>query len=312
MLTVASTTATSPSQSSSVAVGAAGDDDRADQDHAVDGVRAGHQRRVQGRRDLRDDLEADEDAEDEDREQRRCRPSGAHLHASRAGRTAPAVVRDPAAGDDLVVEVQGTTPSLIMSSSRSATVARVEPAARRPASATARSRRPTPWRRRSTTSSPATEPSTLPPDSAARSTTTDPGRIASTIARVTSSGAGRPGTAAVVMTASAAATYGVEQLALALRPGPRSSRGRTRRRPRAPRGRARRTWRPSSAPRRPRRRARRRPRRPRRAAWPSRSPAGRRRRRRARAPCAGGTVPAAVMSSGKNLGSRSAATSAQR
>ena len=55
------------------------------------------------------------------------------------------------------------------------------------------------------TSSPATEPSTLPPVSAARSTTTDPGPMVSTIWRVTSSGAGRPGTAAVVISASAAA-----------------------------------------------------------------------------------------------------------
>ena len=49
------------------------------------------------------------------------------------------------------------------------------------------------------TSSPATDPSTLPPDSAARSTTTDPGRIARTMSAVTRSGAGRPGIAAVVI-----------------------------------------------------------------------------------------------------------------
>ena len=58
------------------------------------------------------------------------------------------------------------------------------------------------------TSSPATEPSTLPPDSAARSTTTDPGRIARTMSAVTRSGAGRPGIAAVVISTSAAATCG--------------------------------------------------------------------------------------------------------
>ena len=59
------------------------------------------------------------------------------------------------------------------------------------------------------TTSPATAPSTLPPVSAARSTTTEPGFICSTIALVTSSGALRPGTAAVVISASASATYGV-------------------------------------------------------------------------------------------------------
>ena len=103
-----------------------------------------------------------------------------------------------------------------------------------------------------------------------------------------------------------------EQVALALRRGRRSSRGRSRRSPPAPRGRARRTWRPSSAPRRPRRPGRRTPPRPRRAAWPSRSPAARRRRRRARAPWPAGSCPAAVISSGKKDGSRSAATSAAR
>ena len=61
------------------------------------------------------------------------------------------------------------------------------------------------------TTSPATEPSTLPPVSAARSTTTEPGFICSTIADVTSIGAVRPGTAAVVISASAFAMYGVSR-----------------------------------------------------------------------------------------------------
>ena len=59
-------------------------------------------------------------------------------------------------------------------------------------------------------------------------------------------------------------------------------------------------------------RARRTPRRPRRAAWPWRSPAARRHPAPSTSTLAGGTVPAAVMSSGKNAGSRSAATSAAR
>jgi len=41
--------------------------------------------------------------------------------------------------------------------------------------------------------------STLPPASAARSTVTEPGRMLSTMSRVTSTGARRPGTSAVVM-----------------------------------------------------------------------------------------------------------------
>src|SRR5664280_2585449 len=45
----------------------------------------------------------------------------------------------------------------------------------------------------------------LPPLSAARSTMTDPGRIPATISSVTSTGARRPGMAAVVMTMSATA-----------------------------------------------------------------------------------------------------------
>ncbi len=49
-------------------VGRAGDDDRAEQDDPVDRVGAGHQRGVQRRGDLGDHLDADEDAEDEDRQ----------------------------------------------------------------------------------------------------------------------------------------------------------------------------------------------------------------------------------------------------
>src|SRR5689334_3142043 len=47
-----------------------GDEHRADEDDAVDGVRARHQRRVQRRRDLRDDGEAAQDREDEDGQRR--------------------------------------------------------------------------------------------------------------------------------------------------------------------------------------------------------------------------------------------------
>ena len=53
-----------------------------------------------------------------------------------------------------------------------------------------------------TTSSPGSVSSQLPPVSAARSTITEPGRIASTPQAGISFGAGRPGIAAVVITAS--------------------------------------------------------------------------------------------------------------
>ena len=66
------------------------------------------------------------------------------------------------------------------------------------------------------TSSPGCEPSTLPPVSAARSTTTEPGFMPSTIAAVTSSGAARPGTAAVVISDVGGGDVRREQLALAL------------------------------------------------------------------------------------------------
>ena len=57
-----------------------------------------------------------------------------------------------------------------------------------------------------TTTSPGSVSSQLPPVSAAMSTSTEPGRMRATISAVMSFGAGRPGTAAVVITQSAAAT----------------------------------------------------------------------------------------------------------
>ncbi len=70
------------------------------------------------------------------------------------------------------------------------------------------SRRTCPSGTSTASSSPATAPSTLPPDSAARSTTTLPGFMPASMPAVTSSGARRPGTAAVVISTSAAATCG--------------------------------------------------------------------------------------------------------
>src|SRR6266850_2235778 len=76
-----------------VLVAEAGDEHRSDNHDPVDRVRAGHQRRVQQRRHLRDHLEAEEDREDQDRqledEQRRV------AHAATSSRwvtQAPAVI----------------------------------------------------------------------------------------------------------------------------------------------------------------------------------------------------------------------------
>ena len=162
----------------------------------------------------------------------------------------------------------------------------------------------------STISSPGRVSSQLPPVSAARSTITEPARIARTASAVISFGAGRPGIAAVVITASNcgiracssacwAACCSARQLArvaaLGLLADERRGRGTSRRatRPvRAPPG-ARRTP-DTTAPRR-------------RAVAIACSPA-------TPAPStstfAGGIVPAAVISIGKKRGSRSAAISA--
>ena len=66
----------------------------------------------------------------------------------------------------------------------------------------AMARAPTSLMPPSSTVSPASLPSTLPPLSAARSNTTEPGFIERTISAVTMRGALRPGICAVVMTMS--------------------------------------------------------------------------------------------------------------
>ncbi len=191
MLIVASTTATSPSAQLRASVGVAGDQDRADQDDAVDRVGAGHQRRVQRRGDLGDHLEADEDAEDEDRQ-----PDDGLAHAL------VAVALQGAAGR-LVPDVA------VVGDARSRRRSRRRSRARRRALVGSRVIRVTRFDdvlgveprgrarhlRRHVRAAPdlgvadphrlgrAAEPSTLPPVSAARSTTTDPGFICSTISR---------------------------------------------------------------------------------------------------------------------------------
>ena len=162
-----------------------------------------------------------------------------------AGRLVPdrAVVGHAAAGHDLVVEVGREPPCRLVLAGHQGDqvddVLGVEPARPGRASGSARCAPPQTCALPIRTTSPATEPSTLPPDSAARSTTTEPGFICSTIARgdqqrrlpAGHGGGGdqRVGGGDVRRRAARAAG----------RPGPRSSRGRSRRRPRGSRARGR-------------------------------------------------------------------------
>ena len=84
----------------------------AEDDDAVDRVGPAHQRRVQRVRDLRDDLEADEGGEDEDRE------LGQEVH-QRSGHLP--VAGDAGAADDLVLEVERRARPPRRSSARAAT-----------------------------------------------------------------------------------------------------------------------------------------------------------------------------------------------
>ena len=229
--------------------------------------------------------------------------------ARRSARPPPRA-RHAGAGDDLVVPVERAARRRARACcEQRGDVARVELARVRTASCAAGSSARRSSRRRSTTSSPGSVSSQLPPVSAARSTITEPGRIARTAAAVTSFGAGRPGIAAVVMTTS---NSGIRCLERGLLRGlllaasaPARSRPRSPRRRRRDRGTSRRATRPARRP----PGGRRTPTRPRRAGARSRSPAGPRRPRRSRAPSPAATVPAAVISIGKNSRSRSAASS---
>ena len=159
------------------------------------------------------------------------------------------------------------------------------------------------------TTSPGTVSSQLPPVSAARSTITEPGRMRSTALAGISFGAGRPGTAAVVITTSksgirsssaaccCACSSGVSSrrvAALGLLARGRRARGTPRRGSRP-------------APSRPA--ARRTRRRRRRAGARSRSPAGPATPAPITSARTGAIVPAAVISIGKSFGTRSAARS---
>ena len=154
-------------------------------DDAVNRVRAGHQRRVQHRRHLRDDFEADEDRECEHGQlvdQLRC-----SLHELQdGGMDDGAAAADEAAGDHVVVRGRARRAVLAAQRQQFGDVAGVQPGWR----ATASQRRGCGRRRWSrssrTTVSPGSVSSQLPPASAARSTITEPGRMAATISAVIS------------------------------------------------------------------------------------------------------------------------------
>src|SRR5689334_20548545 len=169
--------------------------DAAEHDDAVDRVRTAHQRRVERVRHLRDDLEADERRQHQDRQF--CEQT----HAA-----TPAALRAPSC---TISPSRTTQPPFITSSSKS-----------RPRSSRAKTLRPEsleacsgmlygPLSGAATTTplsvtnvSPGRASSQLPPASAARSTITDPARIPATASAEISFGAGRPGTSAVVTIAS--------------------------------------------------------------------------------------------------------------
>src|SRR6266849_1790008 len=177
-----------------------------DQNDAVDCVRPRHQRRVKDGRHLRDHLEPDEDGQHENREL----VEELVVHAAETTCLArsltispPCVTHDPLVMSS--VKSRLIAPSFTRWRSRLATLrayswlvvnAMVEGMLRVPMIVTPLT----------STSLPATVSSTLPPVSAARSTITDPGRMPLTISPVTSRGARRPGTAAVVITTSDFAT----------------------------------------------------------------------------------------------------------
>src|SRR5262249_9870382 len=187
------------------------DEHGARQDDAVDRVRRGHQRGVQGRGHLADDLEPDQQREHEDgdigeqfRGHDAVPPWGSP--ASRAAvagwTTAPSCVMTTPAwiSSD---RPMASSPSATMGS-RSARTLRANAADAAVGTVAARPPAPitvTPFS--VTVSASGTEPETLPPSGPApMSTITEPAAIALIASSVTSSGGRRPGTCAVVMTTS--------------------------------------------------------------------------------------------------------------
>src|SRR5688500_14473112 len=189
----------------------ADDEQVARQHDPVDRFRERHQRGVQHRRHLRDHLETDEHRKDEDRDL-----------IDQAHGAPPAVAGAPTASRTRSFTIWPScvtaAPAVISSSKSSASSPSGARWVRRFTTLFAYSRLEWKgiWLGRLSVASivtpsftvtvPGAVSSQFPPVSAAMSTTTEPGRMARTISALTSLGAGRPGTAAVVITMSAAAT----------------------------------------------------------------------------------------------------------
>src|SRR4051812_16256899 len=147
------------------------DEQAAEEHDPVNRVRAGHQRRVQHRRDLRDHLEPEEDREHEHRQLGDEGRGVAHTatSASRLVTQAPATISSSQSSTNSPSRTNSpTSDATLRESSWLACVGIVE----------GRFVVPTIVTSDSTTSSPGTVSSQLPPVSAARSTITDPERIA--------------------------------------------------------------------------------------------------------------------------------------
>src|SRR5262249_55687914 len=192
------------------------DEHGARQDDAVDRVRRGHQRGVQGRGHLADDLEPDQQREHEDGdigEQFRGHGAAPPLGSpvSRAAvsgwTTAPSCVMTTPAWISSVRSMASSPSATICS--RSALTLRANAADAAVGTVAARMPAPITVAPFSVTVSGAgTEPATWPPSGPGpMSTITEPAAIALTASQVTSSGGRRPGTCAVVMTTSCRAMW---------------------------------------------------------------------------------------------------------
>src|SRR5439155_11803558 len=180
--------------------------ERADQHDAVDEVGAGHQRRVQHRRHLGDEQEPDEDGEREDEcaQRERLAAAQAAAPASRAD------ICSPMALPSCVMHVWATTtssksrrisPSLRICMMKRVTLCEYSWLAW-PGTVAGRLVGPSTVTPLTSTSSSGRVYSQLPPAGAARSTTTEPCRMPSTMALVISTGAFLLGTNGVVITKS--------------------------------------------------------------------------------------------------------------
>src|SRR3954467_12801271 len=152
----------------------------AEHDDPVDRVRAAHERRVQRVRDLRDDLEADERGQHEDRD------LGQQIHQITFPSRTP---HAPATTSSSKSNASSISDRMLRAYSEDACSAISDGRFKGPTILTPPS---------CLKVSPGLVSSQLPPASAARSMITEPGFIACTASAGISFGAGRPGTSAVV------------------------------------------------------------------------------------------------------------------